>query len=257
MKERLLVLAKASPIESHKYKYLVCVAGITENGEWRRIFPIPWDTFRGNNDKKFKKKMWIEYELRDNKSPDGRPESRKIKGNTIQPLYEESYNKINKMLKERLTNLEELQNKKRGECSLGVIKPMVEKMVWVDKKEEDCKNNNIQLTLEGLQTIKLEPMDKKFQYVFRCSPSCPKKHKIICEDWELEELYRKLKKNYNDEKIICKNVVDKFMSILDSEYSYFIVGTHNVYNTWLIISVIYPKKKDINLLKTKTIDEYF
>lgn len=39
MKERLLVLAKAAPEASKKYEELICVAGITEKGEWRRIYP--------------------------------------------------------------------------------------------------------------------------------------------------------------------------------------------------------------------------
>ncbi|MDE1768833.1 MAG: hypothetical protein KGH67_04430 [Candidatus Micrarchaeota archaeon] len=45
MKEKLLVLAKAAPEISSKYEHLVCVAGITESGEWRRIYPIPWKIF--------------------------------------------------------------------------------------------------------------------------------------------------------------------------------------------------------------------
>ena len=98
MKERLLVLAKAAPVVSSKYRYLVCVAGITETGEWRRIFPVPWEVFLGSGNIKFKKKQWIEYELRENKSPDGRPESRKIKPETITPLHEESFRNIKKML---------------------------------------------------------------------------------------------------------------------------------------------------------------
>lgn len=37
---------------------------------------------------------------------------------------------------------------------------------------------------------------------------------------------------------------------------YIIVGTHNKYpNTWLIVSVLYPKKSDIHLIETPSLDE--
>lgn len=60
IKEKCLVLAKASPTVSKGYNHLVCVAGITEKEDWRRIYPIPWELFIGGF---FKKKAWIEYEL--------------------------------------------------------------------------------------------------------------------------------------------------------------------------------------------------
>jgi len=255
----MLVLAKAAPVTSTKYRYLVCVAGITETGEWRRIFPIPWDIFVGSGDIKFKKKQWIEYELRENKSPDGRPESRKIRPETITPLHEESFKNIKKMLDERLTTMEELQSKKRHECTLGVIKPKIIDMVWTDRVEQVEKAENIkkQKTLDGKRVFTLEPFDKKFQYIFKCSPTCPNKHQIMCEDWEIEELYRKLKKDY-DIDTACKKVRDKFTKEIYYEgLTYFIMGTHRQYNTWLIVSVIYPKKNKVRLLKNMTLDSFF
>ncbi|WP_423792099.1 hypothetical protein ACPB8Q_05070 [Methanocaldococcus indicus] len=258
MKERLLVLAKAAPVQSKKYENLVCVAGITEKGEWRRIFPIPWKIFAGYGNIKFKKKQWIEYELREDKSPDGRPESRKIKPETITPLHEERFRNIKKMLEERLTTMEELQSKGRHECTLGVIKPKITDMVWEDRKEQVIKSENIkkQKTLDGKTVFTLEPLDKKFQYIFKCSSTCPNEHKIMCEDWELEELYRKLKKKYGTNKA-CELVKKKFTKeIYYQDNTYFIVGTHAIWNTWLIVSVIYPKKEDIKELKNKTLDDF-
>ena len=55
MIERLLVLAKAIPEISSKYEHLVCVAGITDSGEWMRIYPIPWKVFWKNSRTNLKK----------------------------------------------------------------------------------------------------------------------------------------------------------------------------------------------------------
>lgn len=45
LKEKCLVLAKTYPAISQKYASLVCVGGIKEDGIFRRIYPVPWDTF--------------------------------------------------------------------------------------------------------------------------------------------------------------------------------------------------------------------
>ena len=55
MRERLLILAKAAPETSKKYESLVCVAGITDSGEWRRVYPLPWKMFWESSGRNFKK----------------------------------------------------------------------------------------------------------------------------------------------------------------------------------------------------------
>ncbi len=42
MKQEILILAKTYPTFSQKYFELVCTAGINTQGEWRRIYPIPF-----------------------------------------------------------------------------------------------------------------------------------------------------------------------------------------------------------------------
>lgn len=38
--EKIVVLVRATPEESRKHGYLVCVAGINEKGEFRRVYPF-------------------------------------------------------------------------------------------------------------------------------------------------------------------------------------------------------------------------
>jgi len=40
LKEKVLVLVRAIPEKSERYGYLICVAGINERNEWRRLYPI-------------------------------------------------------------------------------------------------------------------------------------------------------------------------------------------------------------------------
>lgn len=54
-REKLLVLAKTYPTISKTYEHLVCIAGITEDGEWRRIYPVPWNLFWKGSEKSLRK----------------------------------------------------------------------------------------------------------------------------------------------------------------------------------------------------------
>jgi len=58
MKEKILITVKTYPTFSTKYQELVCTAGVNENGEWRRLYPIPFRQLY--KDKKYKKYQWIE-----------------------------------------------------------------------------------------------------------------------------------------------------------------------------------------------------
>ena len=164
---------------------------------------------------------------------------------------------IKEILDAKLTNLEYLESKKRSEVSLGVIKPKIIDMIWVDVKEHKKIDNAIkQMTLDNKSALKIEKMDKRFRYVFKCSDSCQTTHKIMCEDWELGELYRKMRKKYDEEEA-CYKVKEKFVDYMNSlENVYFIVGRHAkpMYKSWLVISVLYPKKDELRNLKTMSLD---
>lgn len=124
------MLGRACPIVSEKYEHLVCIAGITESGKWRRIYPVAWKTFWGENASKYKKKMWVEYDLESNSPSDHRSESRKVKAKSVAPIHEEDYSKIKQILDEKLTSIEKLKEYNHKEVSLGVIKPEITDFIW-------------------------------------------------------------------------------------------------------------------------------
>lgn len=248
--ESALVLAKAYPVVSKKYEELVCVAGITSAGQWRRLYPIPWGVFWKNKDTKFKKKSWISYELKDVKPSDHRPESRKINYETIQPGREENWSTIKKMLDERITNLEALTDKSHTEVSLGIIKPRIIDFFQDEKRNYDkYLDKKAQMTLFGTSAVRIDIPDKIFGYEFYCSESCKKPHRMMCEDWEVGQLYRhceeyrkKGKEEYSTEDEVFQKVKQKMMSFKDM---YFVVGTHFRFGTYVIVGIIYPKKNDL------------
>ncbi|GAA0576329.1 hypothetical protein GCM10009099_12720 [Caenispirillum bisanense] len=74
----MLVLVKALPHDS-RIGETVCCAGVTEDRQWRRQFPI---RFRHLKDSKFSRWQWIEYDWR-RPSDDHRPESRRVDEDSI------------------------------------------------------------------------------------------------------------------------------------------------------------------------------
>ncbi|MCJ7570752.1 MAG: hypothetical protein MUO82_02585 [Candidatus Thermoplasmatota archaeon] len=249
-KERLLVLGKACPIISKKYEHLVCIAGITDGGEWRRIYPVPWEVFWRGQDTRFKKKTWIEYELESVDPSDHRPESRKVISQSIRQMDESSFAEIKNILDQKLTSLEYLDNKKQTEISLGVIKPIITGFVADDNTHYlELLENQKQQTLFGDSVILIDLPKKEFRYRFNCSGSndCSG-HEMLCIDWELGELYRNCENyrklgKYPDEKTVLEKVKQRMLDDMNKKPElYFIVGTHNRWGTYMVISIIYPKK---------------
>jgi len=49
MRMKVLITVKAYPAISKKYNETVCTAGITEEGKWIRIYPIPFRQLEYDN----------------------------------------------------------------------------------------------------------------------------------------------------------------------------------------------------------------
>ncbi|GAI75875.1 unnamed protein product, partial [marine sediment metagenome] len=78
--KRVLVTAKTYPTPASKGAEVSCTAGITDDGKWIRLFPIPFRLMGG--DKQFSKYQWIEVATK--KSTDPRKESFEVDPDTLQ-----------------------------------------------------------------------------------------------------------------------------------------------------------------------------
>ena len=73
--ERILILAKTYPSPSAQYIETSCVAGITERGEMRRLYPIPFRLIE--DQQQFRKWQWVEMRV-EKATHDHRPESHRV-----------------------------------------------------------------------------------------------------------------------------------------------------------------------------------
>jgi hypothetical protein len=82
---KVLVLCKTYPSPSATYSETSCVAGLTEQGRFIRLFPVPFRLVADEH--QFKKWQWIEVRVEKARA-DHRPESHRVFVDTLQVLDE-------------------------------------------------------------------------------------------------------------------------------------------------------------------------
>ena len=253
--KNIFVTVKAYPEKSKKYGACICTAGISDENEFIRLYPVPMRLFKEIGG--ISKYTWISVECEKASEYLMRKESYKIlNGNIKVGEHIDTGNGKQKDWKKRndiilplvSKSLEELDRKKETDStSLGIIKPKTIDMFSIDEADvltDDEKNINkeIQMTLFGEKEFNPEKIPFIFRYHFKCDDSSCNGHKIMCEDWEMIESWRRWKKIYKDENILREKFVNGFYTEMLKKDLYFFVGTHSKFNTWLIIGLYYPPK---------------
>jgi hypothetical protein len=254
-REIITVIAKTYPECSKKYGCLVCVAGINEEGLWRRIYPIPYELFFKSMKEyerlRFRKFDKISVLIR-KADTDPRIESYRILDpRSIQVVgsvsdWEERRELAMRLLAPGLNTLTESAR------SLGIIKPkrikdfILQPRHRLRREERNLLDKQIQTLLPefanskmGLKEIK--PMELPWiGYDYYCfDPDC-RGHKMMCLDWEIQELYRKYYLRTNDEEEAFEKTKERALDFMLKRDLYFCVGTTWRFPTWIIISLIYP-----------------
>ena len=252
IKKKILVVVKSYPERSKKHGSVVCTAGITEDGEWIRIYPVPFEFFRGSN--RIPKYTWIEAEVKKASGEKlNRKESHKVRDGSIR-IVDDSLTKRptdwesrNKYVLPMISNsIEDLQNAfSENNTSLGLVKP---KKVFdfyrtkelVTKVDDDILKIR-QKTLEDEDRTLLEELPHIFKYQFSCNGKC--KHNLTCEDWELFQSYRSWRWRYKTPEILWDKIYQRYYTkMIEKCNLYFYLGTHSMYPVWMIIGLFYPPK---------------
>ncbi|WP_338667574.1 hypothetical protein [Pseudodesulfovibrio methanolicus] len=250
MRERIKVLitVKTYPTPSWKHFETVCTAGVREDGSFIRLYPIDF-RYRDVVDQ-FQKYQWIEVDVAPAEN-DPRPESFKPYMSTIETIgpvlstkdYWAERKKI--IFQKPIKSMCELNLSHVKDCSLGLIKASsivdfqaipVERD-WVGK----AKAAQMQIPLHG-ERKDLEKIPYNFRYIYRCTdPNC-NGHEQIITDWEVGQLFRKMRDSYGEDNALTK-VKERFFDFIcgPGKDTHFYVGRVNQHWTWIIIGCFYPK----------------
>ncbi len=268
MKMKVLILVKTYPAISSKYGETVCTAGITEEGKWIRIYPLPYR--KAPKECQFKKYDWVEIDLVPNKS-DFRLESYrpnsfddiKVIGH-IEADGGAWYERRKQVIKNVYTNLEKLikEAKTKEICtSLAIFKP---KKI-IDFTFEEASRNWDKKKIQFLESVKFqgslfenenendienfEVVDKvPYKFSFKFEDDSGKNSTLMMEDWEVGALYwNSLNACNGNELIACEKVKEKyFKDFANTKDYYFYLGTQMRHhfvspNPFIIIGDFRPK----------------
>jgi hypothetical protein len=246
-----LVTVKAYPNPSEKYFETVCVAAVTREEGWIRLYPVSFRSLPEN--RRFKKYQRVH--LRMQKHPrDRRPESYRLDEDSIQlgdvvgtkDKWRERWRWIRPTL-----GLTMCAMQRSGMQSLGCIKPReVDRMVFeeADPTWSGRKQSAIdQLALFDPVEKKLEKIPYVFKYSYRCEePDC-RGHTQSVIDWELMELYRKVAPHVSGREQLEAKIREKYIDELcgPDKDTYFFVGNHSRFpNTFMVLGVFWPPKAE-------------
>lgn len=266
---KVLIAVKTYPTLSTKYDELVCTAGVLENGQWIRIYPVPLQFLRGlRKDGKIEtfKYNWIELELNRRKD-DFRPESHSPVHYDFRDIVAHGKVGTDSNWAERkqfctanvYTNLTRLieESKAPSNVSLATFKPQQitafeikkeENREWKDEWKEIRKQGD--LFDEGKSPEILIPkLPYKFYYHFIDDEGT--KSRLMIEDWEIGALYWNcLKGAEGNEEIALEKVREQYESnFIKNKDLYLFLGTTREWhmrrakNPFVIIGVFYPKKE--------------
>lgn len=249
--KKVLITVKTYPLPSRKTIEASCTAGITEEGKWIRLFPLPFRYLE--YEKQFKKYQWIEARV--TKASDPRPESYKVDLDSIKLLNTIPSSNKWQLRKEIVLplvtpSLCQLQRTRKDTgVTLGLFKPRCINELIIEPEENSHWTEQEIATL-GQQSMfdrrVVSPLEKipfKFKYRFLCNDSKCNGHVLSITDWEIGEAYRKWRQRYGDswEKYFRKKFEDEVIYNFDT---YFYVGTIRAHqDVWIIVGLFYPSKE--------------
>jgi len=249
---KVLIAVMTYPQPSQKYQETVCTAGITEAGQWVRLYPIDY-RYRPEH-QRFRKWQWIELALAPwGHGTDKRAERREPDLSTLRILGEPLSRKrgwrerramIDRMPHHTVKELEGFYESRR--VSLGIVRPrrVLDLKVVPVEREWPAKHQNLwsQLRLFGEQKP-LRKIPCKFQYVFECEDSA-KPHQVMNEDWELGVLFLKELDRKGSEEEAIRSVRHNFLEVMcrEDRDTCFFVGTRHPFNEWLVVGTFWPPK---------------
>lgn len=250
MRIKVLIVVKTYPQPARKGIEVSCTQGVTEDGKWIRIFPVPFRFLDGPQ--QFRRYQWVEVDA--TKAGDKRPESYKINTDSIKILtspittknkWEERKKILYPLLASSIEKLDDAR-----ECdktSLGFIKPkVIEKLIIQSTDPDWTELQKMKLERQDLfyrrPSKPLEKIPFDFKYIFRCDDKRCKGHTMKVNDWEICQAYRSWRERYGS-KWENKFRLRFETEIIESKDTHFFVGTLFAHqNRWTITGLFYPPK---------------
>lgn len=265
-RKKVLITVKAYPLPSRSYDELVCTAGITDEGEWIRIYPVPFRFLK--DDGQYSKYQWVDINLK-KVSKDFRPESYAPADTSLEDMdIVETVDTSKKWRKRKdlvlkqgpkvYTSMSELieDSQEPENVSLATFKPtnftgfdIEEEREWSEGLQKNLQQHDLfdERGGKGDKDI-VQKLPFKFHYKFEDENGKPSR--LMIEDWEIGALYWNcLKRADGNEQVALQKVREKYYDTFTQKNDvHLFLGTTLKYhrrrmnNPFVIIGVFYPPK---------------
>jgi len=243
--EDILITVKTYPTPSTKDREVTCVAGVTSQRTWIRVFPVPFRLLP--HAVRFRRYDIVRAPVC--KAPDARVESHRIDPNGIVRVRQvdtsRQWSERNRLiLPLRSPSLEALRDSQAS--SLGVIRVASLDGLILSPQSDQWEPDELvklnQLRFDDPKLTLLHRPAHRIQYAFHCDgPDCTG-HTMQVFDWEVVEAYLKYAQQYGPKAWESK-FRHRFDTDMRSRDLHFFVGTLAKHpKTWTIIGLYYPPK---------------
>ncbi len=217
--------------------------------------PLTWKSILTGRYGSFRKYQWIDVEV--TKASDARPESYKIRGESIRIVSEISTANEWRLRKEYVLPLRahcmcclRRERDLNGHPTLGVFRPKAIKrlliepdsLTWTDSQLQILRQSDL---FDGAPPEELEKIPYVFKYEFHCDHEGCNGHTMSCTDWEMGESWRSWRTKYGDrweEKFRQRYEVE----MIQRNDTHFYVGTvHQHPSAWIIVGLFYPPRPTV------------
>ncbi len=222
---RVLITVKTYPIPSDTYDELVCTAGVTESGEFVRLYPI---NFRDlPNVRKYQKYQWISVQVVKHGRKDLRKESYRPVPGSIKTLGEQIKanpgnwkERATYVLMNKSQSIEDLWDRQTiDRTSLGVFKPKSIQDLVISPDDPDWNPKFLyklqQARLWEDRKASLKPLRKvpfQFHYRFKCNDERCNGHSMSIHDWEVGALFWNCVRQGDSHEIAAQKVKNRFLN---------------------------------------------
>jgi hypothetical protein len=259
IKKRALITVRTYPTPSSKSVEASCTAGVTDSGEWIRLFPVPYRLMA--EARRFQKWHWIDVNTL-KAANDSRLESFKINQDSIavgaQVGSNDGWQQRRKILEPlRRSSMCRIQKERneRGAPTLGFFKPFKIERLSIDPADQvDWSPEERAILQQGGDLFQkapeqlLEKIPFEFRYDYRCGDVDCNGHSMMCTDWEMMQAYRSWRRRYGNAWEAAFR--SKFESeMINQNDTHFFVGTlHQYPSRWIIVGLFYPPKTQVGPL---------
>jgi hypothetical protein len=260
--EEILMTVKAYPNPQEDFGEAACTAGMTGDGRWLRVNPVPFRQLR--KEQQFEKWTWIRASVRP--GGDNRPESHVVQPESIQVVRKVGTGtngdwatrnaSIAPFMVDSVDALK--RDADQGRRTMAYLRPLeIRRFIIEPRKANEVAWNEKQAAQLGRQTLfgpSVDPLERipyRFYYEFVCQDaSCTTVHRMQVLDWEIHQSYRKWFVEYGAdgwEAALRNRYEHEFLNERDLVFNLGNIAAHQ--QSFCICAMHYPPRLEVENLQ--------